>query len=72
MHRVQLAEQSATIAVSGVGRVTDEVCWACLEAVAMAAKAQSAEGPVESIAASIIVHTENTTAQAVGALEERV
>ena len=53
MRHAQLAERSTATAVSGVGRITDKVCQERLEATAVAARAQSAEGAVESVVVSI-------------------
>ena len=69
---MQLAEQTAESAMSGVGRVVEETQQACSVAEAAIAEAATVSSHMESNMAHATAQTEATTAQAISALTERV
>ena len=67
-----MAEQIAKTAISGVGRVEEEMRHACSVAEAAIAEATAASSRMESNIVHIVVQTEAKTVQAVTALAEHV
>ena len=70
--RAQMAEQIAETAISGVGRVEEEMQHACSVAEAAIAEAATVSSRMESNVAHVAAQTEAKTAQVVMALAECV
>ena len=69
---MQLVGQIAESTISGVGRVTNEVRMARMEAAAVAAKVESAKRTIQSQAASFSVQAEASAVKAVEMMEGHV